>query len=300
MTGWHVTRKDITQWTEINSREAQDTLPLLIRKLIFASCKSKPEKIDFPFGDDVALSGWDGELKVKTGSEFIPSGKSGWEIGTDKGIKGKADGDYQKRCVDSAPFNSTETTFVFVTSRLWTKRDEWITEKKKDDKWLDIRVIDAYVLSNWLTQCPAVHRWFAKLIGKRCPELWDIEQAWQTFSAMIQQPLTTCFFLHERADIIKQINLNSNNIYYIKAESAKEAYGFVLSLIQQDEAADSRCLIMNTQLAWDFIIDEYESLILIPKDFIPNSKGIASRRHIIIIPVDNNYPQSDAITLKRQ
>jgi hypothetical protein len=141
MTGWHVTRKDITQWTEINSREAQDTLPLLIRKLIFASCKSKPEKIDFPFGDDVALSGWDGELKVKTGSEFIPSGKSGWEIGTDKGIKGKADGDYQKRCVDSAPFNSTETTFVFVTSRLWTKRDEWITEKKKDDKWLDIRLV---------------------------------------------------------------------------------------------------------------------------------------------------------------
>ncbi|MFZ2726944.1 MAG: hypothetical protein WAX77_11880 [Methylococcaceae bacterium] len=300
MTGWHVTKNDITQWTKTNSRKAQDTLPLLIKKLILASCISKPEKIDFPFGDDVALTGWDGELKVKTDNRFIPSGESGWEIGTNEKFKDKADKDYKKRCDDSTPFNSTETTFVFVTSRLWTKRDEWIAEKKKDNKWLDIRVIDAYLLADWLEQCPAVHRWFAQLIGKRCPELWDVEQAWQTFSAITKKSLTSDFFLHERADIIQQINLNSNSIAYIKAESAKEAYGFILSLIQQDEIACSRCLIVNNQQAWDFVIEEHESLILIPNGFIPDNKGIASRTHTIIIPVDNNYSQLDAISLQRQ
>jgi hypothetical protein len=130
MTGWHVTRNDIENWTNTNSRRAQETLPLLIRKLILASCESKPEKIDFPSGNNVALSGWDGQLKIGIGSEFVPSGESGWEIGTDKAIKKKADGDYEKRSNDSTPFHARTTTFIFVTSRLWTKRDKWIATNK--------------------------------------------------------------------------------------------------------------------------------------------------------------------------
>jgi hypothetical protein len=171
----------------------------------------------------------------------------------------------------------------------------------QENIWLDVRVVDAYILSNWLEQCPAVHRWFAELIGKRCPELWDIEQAWGNFSEITQKHLTIDFFLHER-ERDADINLTSPAIYYVKAESVREAYGFILSVIQQDEIFCSRCLIVNNQQTWDYISSKYEqSLILIPRGFIPENKGIASRVHSIIIAIDNNYAQSgNLIELKRQ
>lgn len=46
----------------------------------------------------VQLSGWDGICNVANGTEHIPSGNSGWEIGTQRqAIKAKADDDYTKR-----------------------------------------------------------------------------------------------------------------------------------------------------------------------------------------------------------
>jgi hypothetical protein len=80
MSGWLVTANDIKQWTATDKRRAEEMLPLLIKKLIYASCK--PREISFPSGDSVSIGGWDGILDVKEGNEFVPAGKSGWEVGT--------------------------------------------------------------------------------------------------------------------------------------------------------------------------------------------------------------------------
>jgi hypothetical protein len=44
-TGWHVTAGDIVKWTETDSRQAQETLPLLVKRLVFASVS--PSLISF-------------------------------------------------------------------------------------------------------------------------------------------------------------------------------------------------------------------------------------------------------------
>ncbi len=146
MAGWFVTVNDIRNWTETKKRRAEEILPLLVKKLIRASC-DKPKVIDFPSGDSISLGGWDGKLEVNEGNEFVPSGKSGWEIGTNQKVNGKANCDYSKRLKKPTPFKLNETTFVFVTSRLWTDRDNWVSTKQLDNKWKDVKGINAETLA---------------------------------------------------------------------------------------------------------------------------------------------------------
>ncbi len=303
MTGWYVTANDIRNWTATNKRMAEEKLPLLVKKLILASCK--PTNIEFSSGDAISISGWDGILEVDIGNEFIPAGKSGWEIGTDSKVKGKADRDYNKRSKKPDPFDLDETTFVFVTSRLWTKCDNWVRIKQATQKWKNIKGIDAKVLQNWLEICPAVNRWFSELIGKRSADLWDIEQAWSVYANVTSINITEAFLLNGRDDESKSFgNLVSGtpNIYRIKSPSKKEAYGFMLASLLANDAFRSRCLIVKNQVSWDLMTQSNcQSLVLIPMGFQPNSIGCAVKnKHTVLLAVDDKDSQMVSITLHRQ
>lgn len=302
MAGWHVTANDIKNWTATEKRKAEEVLPLLIKKLILASCK--PKEIDFPSGDTIAVGGWDGRLDVDLGTDFVPRGKSGWEIGTDYAVKSKADGDYSKRLEDPSPFDLNETTFVFATSRLWTKRDEWVLNKQSDNKWKDIKGIDARTLENWLGTCPAVHRWFAEMLGKRSASLWDVEQAWHEFVNKTGVNLTAEFLLHEREEEFKAIEslfLGPPSIHRIKSASKAEAYGFTIASLVRSDSANARCLIVKSQAAWDLSASSDQNLILIPYGFLPNGMGAAvSNGHTILVAVDYKDTHSESIFLRQQ
>ena len=198
MPGWFVTSNDIKVWTATDKRRAEEVLPLLVKNLIRAS--SKPKEIHFPSGNAVTTSGWDGILEVEEGNEFIPAGKSGWEFGTNSDVKSKADADYQKRTQSPKSLVPRGSTFIFVTSRPWTKKDAWVMAKKATGEWKDVKGINADTLESWLEVCPAVHRWFANLVGKRSGELWDLEQAWGALSNITELPLTTELFLTSREE----------------------------------------------------------------------------------------------------
>lgn len=301
MTGWYVTTNDIRNWTDTNKRRAEEILPLLVKKLILASCN--PKRIEFPSGDDIAIGGWDGILEVEKGNRFIPSGLSGWEFGTNKEVKTKADDDYKKRVNNPDILDLEQTTFVFVTSRLWTKRDKWANEKKLDEKWKDVRGINAETLSNWLEECPAVHRWFSQLIGKRCSDVWDIQEAWTAFSHQTSMNLTADFMTYKREkesnDLLSLIN--ADNSYTIKSNSKNEAYGFILATLLNHELANCRCLIIKSQQAWDYIVASDQPLILIPYGFSPNGIGLATNKgHSVLISIDDNDTRKALISLERQ
>ena len=235
IAGWYVTANDIKNWTATNKRRAEEILPLLVKKLILASCT--PKNRDFPSGDAVAIGGWDGVLEVNEVTEFLPAGVSGWEFGTNEAVKGKADQDYSKKLKKPDPLKLDETTFVFVTSRMWTKRDAWVRLKNTDNKWRNVNGINAETLANWLETCPAVHRWFAELLGKRSTSMKDVEQAWNEYTNQTKVNLTSGFLLHNREDESKKIEhivLGQPAIHRIKSASEIEAYGFILaSLVQQ-------------------------------------------------------------------
>ncbi|TXL14246.1 hypothetical protein BMR04_13555 [Methylococcaceae bacterium HT3] len=295
MTGWHVTSNDIKSWTETNKRRAEETLPLLVKKLILASCE--PKEINFSSGDAIAIGGWDGTIDVAEATQFIPAGKSGWEIGTNKNVKGKADDDYSKRSKKPDPFKLDETTFVFVTSRLWTKRDGWVRSKSSNNEWKDVKGINAETLENWLETCPAVHRWFATFLDKRLDSTKDVEQAWNEYKNQTKVNITSDFLLHNRekeSKAIDEIVTKQPGSHLIKSESKIEAYGFILASFLDSDIAKCRCLIIKDQESWDCITSRKQSLILVPLGFTPSGKGTAvSNGHTVISAIDEKDIKAD-------
>lgn len=302
MAGWHVTENDIKNWTATDKRRSEELLPQLIYKLILASCS--PSKIDFPFGDSVSTGGWDGELEVDQGNLFVPSGVSAWEFGTDNSVNSKANDDYEKRTRDPAPFDKENTTYVFVSSRHWKDRSKWEADKNLEEEWGNVKAINAKVLCDWLEKCPAAHRWFAELIGKRRPNLWDIEQSWSKFSNITEISLTGEFFLHSRdelADRLKDSLMGDPASYTVCAKSINESQGFILSVILNDDSLSSKFLTVLDQSAWDDIASDKSPLILMPINFQPNGVGDAvSNGHTVILPADESSQQTPLIRLDKR
>lgn len=300
--GWRVTASDIKVWTESKKRNAEELLPLLIKKLIIAS--SRPEEIHFPSGDSIAVGGLDGELVVGEGNAFIPKGKSVWEFGTNQQVKGKADGDYLKRTNDPGDINTSETTFVFVTSRIWSKKKDWIKEKKKDQVWKDVKGINADDIESWLELCPAVHRWFANILGKRVELTWDICQAWESWAHCTYPPLNEQIVLNGRTEqkdyLINQLG-STSNLVRVKCQSEDEAYAFILATLKDNAILSPKTLIIKEQKAWDTIVDSKNALILIPYKFTPENIGYTRKRgHNVILPEPETVSlQSSDLKLER-
>ena len=171
-----ITAAEIDNWTSQEPRRAQELLPLLIGKLILASSNNIID-FHFPYGKSVQYGGYDGSLEISDTSPFYPKGKSVWEMGTNENIKDKFNKDYEKRTDNPDGVVLSETTFCFVTTRIWNHKQgivEASEEKNQENKWKGVRIIDANNLERWLENCPSVQIWFSKVIGKTKDGLQDI------------------------------------------------------------------------------------------------------------------------------
>lgn len=301
MWSWFVKANDIINWTKTNKRRAEEILPLLVKRLILASCK--PQKCEFSSGDSINIGGWDGIVDVDKGNQHVPDGASGWECGTDEKVKTKADRDYNKRTKKPHPLTREQSTFVFVSTRRWSKKNTWIKEKALKGKWKDIRGINADDLESWLEVCPSVHRWFARIVGKRNGSLRDLEQAWAELSNSTRVALKPDLFVNSRGPEQEKLYsyLAGNGIVTrIRAESMLDAYGFILSsLIAQEEYA-IRTLIVTNQDTWNWLIGYNEPLILIPHHFAPRGIGAANfRGHHVLLAIDKSHTGRPSIELSR-
>lgn len=161
-----IDRAYIENWAKTVPAKAE--FPELVLRLVQASIPSCQNKVDIPIGSSTYMGGWDGWVDTKEGTTYIPQGLSGWEFGTDDSPQTKANHDYTTRTdAKNPPYVMAETTFVFVTPHIWAKKDEWISEKKKEGKWKDIVVYDSDSLSQWLLMAPGVERWLALKVGAR-------------------------------------------------------------------------------------------------------------------------------------
>ncbi|MEE9327445.1 MAG: hypothetical protein V3U71_09135 [Cocleimonas sp.] len=267
MTGWYITANDIKNWVATNKKKAEILLPELIKRLVL-TCDNKAD-VNFPSGDSVSNEGWDGIVKSEHGNKYIPKGMSGWEIGTDKSVKGKANSDYEKRTNDASPLNRNKDTYIFISPRHWAKKDNWVKEQLDNGLWKDIRAHNAESLANWIQDSPAVHRWFAGVIGKRVTGMSDLDQAWSIFSNYTAHQLTTTFFLEGNTEATTKLHEGLIKIskVTIQADSFIEAYGFVLSALLNGNDYSYKALIIENQTAWDWAVSSEQSLILITMSF---------------------------------
>ena len=178
-----VKAEDLEQWAD--TPDAPQLFPELVRRLIFATGWQRLHRVSFRAGRGVQLAGWDGVVEADEGIPFVPAGVSGWELGTNRNVKRKAQEDYRKRTEDPEGLDLDQTTFVFVTLRRWPQKAEWVQSQLQDQnrKWRDVWVHDADDLATWLEQAPAVHVWLSGLLGRRPAHVLDLETYWEGWNA---------------------------------------------------------------------------------------------------------------------
>ena len=228
-----ITENDLENWA--NSRFGQSTFPELIRRLVLAESGYHP-RLRFPSGDSVGMQGWDGETYVDVVSPIIPRGLTGWELGTDKQVKKKADDDYHHRSENPLHLNQKTTTFVFATPRRWAKKSEWLKEKNAERVWLEVRALDAVDIVQWLERFPAVSLWFARAIGKLPNDVRTLEDVWREWSLSTSPPLSDQLVLADRDDTATKLRgwlRDEAATFGIHADAPIEAIAFLYAAIEQ-------------------------------------------------------------------
>jgi hypothetical protein len=186
---------DLNLWSNRNT--ASSTLPELLRRLIITTAK-KLNFISFAAGDGTLLGGWDGRVDVTEGNAYVPVGKSVWELGTNKGVKAKADEDYEKRKANSLGYTPTETIYIFVTPRRWGGKDSWVIERNAEKFWKEVRAYDADDLEAWLESAPNIHIWLSILLGKHPESAVDISNYWEEWSNVTNPQLSPSLVISGR------------------------------------------------------------------------------------------------------
>ncbi|HOX41495.1 MAG TPA: hypothetical protein PK263_04840, partial [bacterium] len=241
------------------------------------------------------IGGWDGVLEVAEESEYLPSGKSVWEFGAGKDPKGKADDDYEKRTKNPLSYDPKETTFVFVTPRLWQKGEEWVKEKMNDGIWKGIKVYNAETLEEWIDEAPSVGAWLAtKHLGKYPSDgVQATIDFWDEWSAGANLQLIPEILLGGRkVQQDKLIDLGKEPMTIpIQGVSRDEALAFIISCFKNNPTIEedffSRSIIVDNADAFRELVVIAKPLILIPR--FEDVGGIINKAtqkgHTVILPL---------------
>jgi len=293
-----ITAQDITNWANTKQKECQQYLPELIQRLIFASASKKDiKKIEFPSGDSVALSGWDGILTLNYESPFFPNKSSAWEIGADKSPGVKAESDYKKRTKDPLDVKPKNSTYVFVTPRSWPKRGAWIDKKKATKEWGNVRVINADNIELWLESTPAVALWLAKKINKVTGSIIDIENYWEEWSSATEPVMTKDLVVGGRFSQVKSIVdwiQGDPEILCVQGDSPDEPIGFLYSSIatlsgNDKKQALSKCVVVNDIEELRQLLKFDSHLIIATTSECIEAVGLANEKgHHVFVGMDTN------------
>jgi len=189
-----INASDLDQWAD--RPESKLRLPLLVRRLISLSIKGTTEyTVRTEAG--IQYGGWDGIIRNSEQKSFqVPQGDSFWEFGCGQDPKSKANEDYDKRTVNPLGVVPANSTYVFVTPRNWSGRDDWAKERSAEGKWKKVIALDADSLKAWLDSIPSIHVWATILLGKQVQGLIGLEQWWDIWrkrtNPIITQEMMLC------------------------------------------------------------------------------------------------------------
>ena len=291
---------DLKQWAE--RRTAQETLPELVRRLVHATAPSA-SRISFRAGEGVQLGGWDGLVTVDTATPFVPAGESGWELGVEKPVLGKARSDLEARRDGGGMLTPDTATFVFVTPRRFRDKHTWAADATRDTPWRLVRAYDADDLATWLEQSPAVHAWVSAELGKLPRGVRSLDDAWSAWSQGTLPPFPPGLVIAGRdaeAEVVAGWLSGQPASHAIRADTADEALGFLASVVLQlpDERrvnALAKTVIVDDADAWRQLRRFAAPLVLVPT-FTPYDAG-GPGPHVLIVPVDRSTPSRDGLSL---
>lgn len=283
-----INTNDLERWAD--TVKCRSHLPHLIRKLIVATIdNSKIKSISFPYGENVYIGGFDGELITESENMFVPLGESVWEFGTTNKKKGKADEDYDKRKQNTLGRNPVETTYININAKKYRDKRKWVEEKKNDAFWKDVRYIDAVDIEQWLELAPNVELWLAEKLGKPTLGIYTIEEYWKRWSENESFKITPKILLGysrlKEIEEVKSFLSNTEKTLYIKSITTDEAVAFPLAVLKQYDT--DNVVIIDNRESFNQFARTNKPLIIITKFKIDNIdlRGAVNNGHKIIIPI---------------
>jgi len=231
----NITSRDIEDWGK-DRIASRSRLAVLLRRLVNTTVEGISQ-IDFPANDDSQRPGWDGIIDVVSGNHWVPSGKSGWEFGTNKEPKPKADKDYTKS-LRLAKAERLQVTFVFVTTMRWAGKSDWVAHRRAEKQWKDVRAYDASDLEQWLEESIPAQVWFSNETHRPSKGTAALRSHWKTWSADCKPALVHSLFLEALSDDAPKKfakKLEANDTVTISADSRGEGLAFVDAAFASDE-----------------------------------------------------------------
>ena len=318
-----VTANDLDRYS--GTRDSETVIPELIYLLVKQSVPP-PYVCRIPYGDAVNQPGWDGIVEIKESFlEFVPEGKSYWEIGTGRDPKNKATEDFKKRTEAISRTERSQASFVFVTPRSsasggWNEPEQtkWINDKK-DSGWKRIHIIDGVKLADWLRGFPAIGRWMAQKIGNTS-SLGAITTPSEHWELILSEgdrgdpPLPAKLFTVGRDNVCKALQTlfedTSQTPLLLFAESRQDVADFVAAYLEtiDSEMAQNytnRCLYINEEDAWRSVVELRTSHVLVADpqlELETDARDLLSKAqqkgHAVVIPLCETWSDSNPEIIK--
>lgn len=281
-----ITENQLDEWVRGNALDAQGIIVELVYRLVAASSPG-PKERRFPLGDSIGQHGPDGVLDVDYPfNPFVPEGRSYWEIGTNVKAGVKATSDYNDLVKVIPEDVRREAVFIFVTPlsgrRDWpyTWRENaqirWLEERRGQNCWRDVRVIDGTKLIDWLHQFPSVELWLIKTMNKYIDKIDTLDQRWNSLKTIGEPPqLTPHLFLVNRDSACAKLKevLEGNLVQFkLSTYFPSQVANFVSAYIANMDGESqmdvvSRSLIISGSDVWNEIVTQQREKHLLVADF---------------------------------
>lgn len=293
---------DVRRWAE--QIAARSTLPQLCRRLVHATDRTV-SVVDFPAHESVQRSGFDGLVVSEIGNSWVPAGRSIWELGVKKDVKGKADEDYDKRTKETPNAERLSTTYIALTARHWENKRQWAEDQSKKAEWKEVRAYDADDLEQWLETAPAVAAWFSRLVGTRPEDVDDVESRWNAIAESATKRLKPQVFLVSRDESVEHFREwlgKQPSQLAITFRSPSEVVDFVCAAAAaMDEPertiVSARAIIVESSRAWKALRDSTTPSVLVidPSVVLPAEeigRAVAAGHHVLLAIDPHGWSQS--------
>ena len=232
---------EINDWAD-RDISARHRFAALVRRLIHSTSRWLT-RLDFPAHESAERPGPDGELEATAATPWIPAGRSLWELGTSKDALAKANSDYRKRIQQTPEVVRSDSTFVFVTSRLWPKKAAWEATTNKEGRWKEVRALDAGDLEQWIETSPSAQVWWSEEWGQPISGFRTLDRVWSEWADATKPKMTPAMF-----DSAVQAGRATFDRWWttvpprepliIEADSTREGLAFLHCLLTSDELVE--------------------------------------------------------------
>lgn len=232
-----VKARHLENWS--STRKAQEVLPELVRRLVYASA-AEPARIEMPGGEG-QRHGWDGVVDSPKNTLLVPAGVSAWEMSVEQRPASKFESDFAARKKGPLGLPASEVTFIFVTSRKFDGKQKRRDEKRGLGKWKNVEIYDSADLELWLELAPGVDAWMAEQLGLRPAGVMSISEHWESLSQLTEPRLKPEIFLASRrglAKILGEFLVGTAGVMALECRSPVEAVDFVAAYLALTKTAD--------------------------------------------------------------